>query len=496
MNWLDRAICWFSPERGLYRLLARDACRSYDAGNTGDRLNRGWVATNATAEQTDAPHRDLLRARARDLERNSDVMGSILGAYERHVIGPKIRLQMKICRQSSTEIDEPLCALVEKSFKRWSKPRYCDLTGQQSLAELCRMAERRLKVDGGMLFLKSYTGSGPVPFQLQAREVDDLDTTLFTQAPNGNMVFSGIELDTYNRPVAYWLKTTTPDGFWTGQSQRIEASQVIFPWKKTRPSQIREICQLASTLSSIRDMQEYMEAVSVKERIAACFAMFIERQHPSTVGRDGTKDARTNYANRKMTPGMMVEGNPGEKAYGIMPPNSAGNAKDFLTLQQRIAAAGQGLSYEITSRDMSQTNYSSARFARGEDQAEFDLDFTFMVDHLLDEIVETFIISGVLAKTFPMPNFWQEKDRYLDHEILPTGMPWGDPLKEANGNRVAMETGQDTLENICAERGLHWKEVLDQRAREVEYARAKGLDLSGHKGNTNATQPTADTSAA
>ena len=41
---------------------------------------------------------------------------------------------------------------------------------------MLRMAERRKKVDGGILFKKCYTGGGLLPFKLQALEVDELDT--------------------------------------------------------------------------------------------------------------------------------------------------------------------------------------------------------------------------------------------------------------------------------------------------------------------------------
>ena len=40
-------------------------------------------------------------------------------------------------------------------------------------------------------------------------------------------------------------------------------------------------------------------------------------------------------------------------------------------MQQRLIGSGQGLSYEATSRDMSETNYSSARQAGIEDDLTF-----------------------------------------------------------------------------------------------------------------------------
>ena len=42
-----------------------------------------------------------------------------------------------------------------------------------------------------------------------------------------------------------------------------------------------------------------------------------------------------------------------------------------IKLLQRLTGAGQGISYEATSRDMSQTNYSSARQGLIEDSMTY-----------------------------------------------------------------------------------------------------------------------------
>jgi capsid protein len=97
MNVLDTIIGWISPEAGAKRQAWRQSmeeARSYDAGNFG-RLNAGWFAYNQSAEQTDRYNRDTVRARARDLERNSDMANSIVGAYKRNVIGLGWTLQAK-----------------------------------------------------------------------------------------------------------------------------------------------------------------------------------------------------------------------------------------------------------------------------------------------------------------------------------------------------------------------------------------------------------------
>ena len=56
--------------------------RHYDAGDPS-RLNANWRVSNQSAEYTDRYSRDTVRARARDLERNSDMMNAVIGAFVR-----------------------------------------------------------------------------------------------------------------------------------------------------------------------------------------------------------------------------------------------------------------------------------------------------------------------------------------------------------------------------------------------------------------------------
>lgn len=479
MNLVEKCISFVSPSWAYKRAAWRNALRSYDSGSI-DRLNSGWTPVRGTAEQVDQAQRDIIRARARDLERNSDIAEAIIGPLERNVVGTGIKVQAKTILNDGNE-NEKLNKQIEDLWKEWCRPRNCDITGQQSFAEIQRMAIRRLRVDGGIIFIKAYNNSGPVPFCLQAREVDELDNSVYKSADNGNRVFGGIEFDQYNKPIAYWLKKYTPDGYWTGQSERIDAKYVIYLWQKSRPTQIREISQIARTASRVKDVNEFVEAVSVKERILACLAVFITKQAPGIgVGRGNQQiDPESGYQLKTISPGMIQELRPGEEVSAVMPSGQASNAKDFITTQQRLAGAGQGLSYEAVSRDMSQVNYSSARQGLLEDQRTYGMLQQFLIEHFCQEVYTEFIISAVLSKQLDIPDFWQKKQIYLKHVWISPGWSWIDPLKEVKANSEAIATGQDTLARICAERGEDWRDVLTQRAAEQKLAKELGINITG-----------------
>ena len=157
-------------------------------------------------------------------------------------------------------------------------------------------------------------------------------------------------------------------------------------------------------------------------------------------------------------------------------------------MQQRLAGSGQGLSYETSSRDMSQVNYSSARQGLLEDQRTYSAWQNYIKDNLCDEVYSEFIISAVLCGELDIKDFWRNKRKYLRHEWITSGWSWIDPLKEVNANKSAIAEGMDTLANICGARGLDWKEVLKQRAKEQEYAKSLGINIGGITSGKEETQ--------
>lgn len=459
-------------EREMWRQ-AYDAAKGYDAATSG-RRNRAWQEFNESAETTDRYSRDTIRARARDLERNSDIANAVILAYRRNVVGKGITLQ------AATD-DEKLNEQLETIWKEWCRARNCDVTGEQSFIELLRMAVERKKVDGGVLFVYRYSEGGVLPFKLQTLEVDELATDQTEPHERGNRVVGGVEYNAYRKPMGYWIRQYDLDGYQTQKAVYLPAKDVYFFKSKRRPSQIREISDMAATLTRIRDVNEFITAVSVKERIAACLSVFIKKAVPS--GGFGGRNAvnqggQVDYAGKKLTPGMIQEMGAGDEIQVVDPKSTAGDAAATLKFQQGLIAAGQGLSYEAVSRDMSNSTYSSARQNAIEDEDAYAEDVEKLLD-FMTEVYENFVISCYLAGIVEMPGFWDKKKAYMAHKWVRKPKKWIDPLKEANANKIALQSGQKTFQSICAEQGQDWKSVVDETAAVLDYAREKGLQMGG-----------------
>ncbi len=475
MSWLDDICSFISPEWGAKRTAWRnyeEELRNYDAAGYGNG-SANWHVGNQSAELTDRYSRDTVRARTRDLERNSDMLNSVVGAYKRNVFGSGFSIRAKTGDES---IDEAL----QKEWKKWCKKQNCDVTGVQSFNQMMRMCVQRKKVDGGVLILKRYTDQGCIPFQLQVMEVDELDNTQINPRNKGNKIIGGIEYNKWNRPMGYWFRQYEIDGSLPLESIYVDAKDVIFYFTKRRPSQIREISDLGPTVTRIRDANEFMTAVSVKERILACLSVFITKLTPSNgFGRSiSNNEKRESYEGKTIAPGMIRELEPGDKVEAVNPSGQGTDATAYIKLMQHMIGAGQGLSYEATSRDMAETNYASARQGMIEDDLTYDDEKELLVE-IMDEIYETFVISCELSSIVKMPNFWSNKEKYLSHVWTAAPKRWIDPAKEAAANKIALNTGQKTYQQIAAENGRDWKEQIDETLEVIEYASANGLDIGG-----------------
>lgn len=234
-------------------------------------------------------------------------------------------------------------------------------------------------------------------------------------------------------------------------------------------------------MPGVRDTNEFITAVAIKERIAALVGLVIKKTLPSGgTGRSSWngKGGQVDYSGKKMTPGMIMELGAGDDVEVVDPKGAATDATAFLKTQQGLIGAGQGLSYEAVSRDMSGATYSSARQNALEDENTYTEEIELLTA-FMSEVYENFLISGVLSGLFSVPDFWERKEDYMDHSWVKAPKKWIDPAKEASADKIALQSGQKTFQDLQAEKGKDWKEAVDELAEVLEYGRKKGIDMGG-----------------
>jgi len=141
-------------------------------------------------------------------------------------------------------------------------------------------------------------------------------------------------------------------------------------------------------------------------------------------------------------------------------------------------SVGTNLPYERVYKDISKTNYSSARAALLEAWRTFTTRRAWIAAAWAQPWYELWLEEDINAGNTEAPDFYQRRYAYTRAKWIGLGRGWMDPVKEAQAAQLRMEIGISTLEDECAEQGKDWEEVLDQRAREKAKLEELGLDVA------------------
>ena len=458
----------WSPEKAMKSKMVRERYFGYSAAQETRKDER--LPFDGTAEQFNTYSRDKLRARARDLERNNPITGSVLEAFLNNAIGTGFNMQA----QTNNDVFNQR---IEALWKEWEHHENCDITQQQCLDDIIKLIVVRKFVDGGIMATFPLDGKRKIPLTIQLHEVDDLDTMTDPKDQNGHIIVNGVELDTTGKPLGYWLKQTEPDGFSEMEPRRYDAKDVIVLWKKSRGSQFREITEMARTIGVTKDLGDYNVAVMFQQKIAACFSAFVETDN--TLGAPGRIANQADGSRVENIEGGSIKYlKAGEHIKGLTPNAQVTDASNFLPLQQRIIAADKGLSLESTSRNVERVNYASARQNLLGDQLTYGSIREELVEYFLRPLYKRFVNICYLTGLLDGTGFKYGDEEYYKATWLAASLGWIDPLKEAQANAINLANGGKSFQEYCAEQGADWRDRIDQMKEVQDYAESKGVALA------------------
>jgi lambda family phage portal protein len=173
---------------------------------------------------------------------------------------------------------------------------------------------------------------------------------------------------------------------------------------------------------------------------------------------------------------------PGESIETVNSDNALSEFEAFEHAVLRSISAATGATAEEISRDYSRVNYSSARAAMLvawktllRRRQDFAVGFaTPVYAAWLEEAVD----RGYVPLPTGAPDFAEWRAAYAGCRWIGPGRGWIDPVKERQGEVLGMDAGFGTLESVVAEiSGADWRDVLQQRAAEVDEFKRLGLKM-------------------
>lgn len=464
MNVVDRIISFFSPSAALQRVQSRLAIsqfRAYDAAQLSGK-NKNWRAgaLSATSELRGAGNR--LRERSREQARNNPYPRRALRSIPGNVVGSGI---MPAIRTESG--GKGLTSKLKKAWKDWAtSATLADWDERKTFYGIQNIAMRAMLESGEVFIVRRMDKNG---LHLQILEADHLDTAKDgIQIVNGGYILQGIQFASTGKRVGYWLFQQHPG------EQRINfkiesvffsADDVIHLYEEERPGQQRGIPLGMSSITRSRDFSEYQDAQLIRQKIAACFSVFITKDVHSTLPGDSSN---TGQPLERVEPGIIEHLLPGQEVQFAAPPPVEGYAEYSSGVLHEIAA-GYDIPYEIMTGDYSQVNFSSARMARME------------FSRLVTAWQEFVIIPQLCQRVFDWWVQWKKISGEIRENATVTaswtspGMEFIDPLKEVKAmverNRAGLMSWQEAVRQL----GYDPEELLEELKADASAFDAAGI---------------------
>ena len=503
---IDRLIGVISPkrrfEREQYRLgvdrLSRMRAASASSAYEGARPDRqqNWRTTSGSADaDLDPESLASLRERSRDRVRNDAVAAAAIGAMADNIVGtglrPQLQLPFKQLGITETKSRE-LAEIAGDLWREWGTR--CDSTGRLTIDDAQNLAISQVCVNGDLLvqplMIDRTAQRRRLELSLEFIEADRCDS------PNGiesSTLRHGIELDAkIGEPKAYWICEAHPgdegiNGF-SGRSQNWRRIPAYTPTGRPRilhlagverPGQSRGRPLMSPVLNLFKQRDDFGEATIMAAQIAACFAAFVTKNDPMAAAlARATSDTRGKKdREEELSPGMITYLGLGEDVRFGTPTQPSGTFDSFMHWVTRELCSALGMSYEVATRDFSNTTYSQARAALLEARRMFARRQIWLVAHFLQPIWTLLLEEAWLKGLFPAGNDFLEQIELWTraHWITPG---WGllDPLKEAQADEIRLRMGVTTRAKIISGHdGDAWEDTFAQLAREKSRQEELGI---------------------
>jgi lambda family phage portal protein len=484
MNWLDGVIGWFSPKRGLARARARHAMRIYEGADVGRRASswRGVRGSSANTEIMGAI--GSLRDRARDLCRNTPHAPRMLDVLTAGIVGDGIR---PVPNTGSDRLNDR----VEALWNEWQGQ--ADVQGLMSFYSMQVLAVRSLVESGEivMRFLdrKQSDVQSAVPLQLQLLESDLIDSSrdgIYEATKGGERVRSrlGVGLGEFDKRIGLWLHPYHPGEMigWAAPlvagytSKFVQMDELIHLFIQCRPGQVRGVSWFAPMMTTARDFTDFMDAVTVKARVEACFSAFVtQADELEAVLQDNSADygqpAGSDPFINTLEPGTMKLLKPGQDIKFAQPTTTT-QVETIAMFDLMAMAAALGVTYDQLSGDLRGANYSSLRAGKLEFRSRVtQIQKLVIIPRLCERVWNRFIDRAILAGALN-----DRKAGYPCDWVTPA-FPSVNPKFDEDAEERSVRAGRATPQTYIASWGNNWRKQLRNISEFYQYADELGVSL-------------------
>lgn len=294
----------------------------------------------------------------------------------------------------------------------------------------------------------------------------------------GHEVRLGIEFDAGGRRVAYHFYKDHPgDGTKQLNSmtmERVPAEEILHVFRREYPGQLRGLPRTRAALIPANKLDDYDNSMLERANVGSSFAVFIEKDGG---GDRTTTEGTTPSSEITIASGSIIEGEPGEKATTISPPDPGNNYDAFTFRQATRATSAMGVPYAETTGDLRKANYSSTRAGRQPFKRRIDQGQNFtIVPQFCDPVVLAALADALLRGDISLPRgAARTVAAYADIDHVPPFWEYVDPRGDVQADVMLADNLLKARSRIAAERGEDPVELDEQIAADQKREKTLGL---------------------
>lgn len=451
------------------------------------RLTGGWASSNTSVNVDLYRGLDTLRARSRDLCNNNTYARRFLGMVGANVVGGAgIMLQARVY-DAPGRPDTGANDAIEEAWARWGARGACDVSGRLSWRDLQILVVKTVARDGEALVrrVRGKSAGNGYGYALQVLDIDRLDTRLVRAPARGvNEIRMGIEVDAFGRAVAYWLRPYHPGDLWLAQGealsdhQRVPADEILHVYLTDRPEQLRGAPWMHAAMIQLQNLGGYEEAAVIAARVGASkMGFFVTPEgNPPEDGKDENGVPFT-----EAEPGAFGVLADGQDFRPFNPDYPHAMYGDFVRACLRGVASGLGVSYHGLANDLTDVNFSSIRSGTLEERDQWISLQQWFIDAFVEPVYRDWLPNALAFGQVTLANGAElpvaKADKFAAHTWQARRWQWVDPLKDMEASVKAIENGLKAPQDVAAELGVDYEDVLVKIKQAQELAEKIGVIL-------------------
>jgi len=479
--------------------------RRYKAA-ASDRISNFPATFNAHGISDDvrAAVRGLI-SHSRHVSQNNDYLKAFYGLLRRNVIGRKgIELKPQ-ARKINGELDTDANRKHKAAWDEWARKGNCTVCGRYSWKAVQRIAISSCARDGFFL-LRLYRGPqfGMYGFQVQILDALMLDLDMIRQSPDGGFILCGIECNVFGRPVAYHMFKSNPgrSGF-HGERIRVPADDIVLLYNPyDLATSVLGVPWAHTALRRMGLLGDFEEAAVTNARWGASKMGFfvkdpvkaddedktLEPNKKGEAGKTSDKKQETGEGEGdeddntpgeplidEIEPGLLETLPEGWDFKGFDPAFPNGDIGPFNKAMLRGSAAGLGVAYSSLANDLEGFSYSGLRAGLGEERDEWSILQDWFAEDFCGPVHGAWLKMALMTGALNLP--LSKIDKFATVSWSPRGWRSVNPKDDAISNQMDMKNLVKSPQEVCAEKGRSFEEVLDDFKEAEAAAAARGMDF-------------------